>query len=556
MTIRPLRGIDSPTSNLETRPTSHELTAADGPRFEAQPPTPAERLHEFGKMLRRRWRLVALVVFLTTLAALVTSLSAPNQYDATAKLLLRDDEPIDTLLDRASGGGATDPERETNTKVALIRLETVADRVAKRLHVDLTSAELLDKVTAEVEGNSDIVGITVRDRDQRRAARIANGFAAEYVAFRRKSARANLDEAAALARNRLRSLTDEERASAEGRQLEARLRELEIASSLQTGGAEIVRRAAVPTSVATPRPLRTGLVGVMFGVLLGIALAAVREFVDRRLRDETQAQALFELPILATIPKPSRSSSAVILNGDREIEEGYGTLAANVVFANRARQLGVLLITSPRSGDGKTSATFGLARALRTLGQRVIVVEADLHHPRFVQVWNIEQRGGLSSLLAGVGELKNELIALDIHGEKRVTNGKAPGASFSVLPAGPVPPNPSAMLSRPVMGSIIEQCRHLADVVLIDTAPVGLVHDPLTLVNHVDGVLVVARLHHTTKDAARQTLRLLGQVGTRILGVVLTGGERTPGYYGDPDYRHFGRPQEKNETRKARAAAS
>jgi Mrp family chromosome partitioning ATPase len=75
------------------------------------------------------------------------------------------------------------------------------------------------------------------------------------------------------------------------------------------------------------------------------------------------------------------------------------------------------------------------------------------------------------------------------------------------------------------------------------------VHDPLTLVNHVDGILLVARLHWTTKDATRRTLRLLGQVSSRILGVVLTGGERTPGYYGDPDYRHYGRPKPKEEVR-------
>lgn len=529
--------------------TSETATAAGAPSGDRQPATPAERLYEFGKMVRRRWQLIAAVAALTTAAALLISLTSTSQYDATAKLLLRTNEPIDTLLDRPSGGGPVDPERETNTKVALIKLETVADRVATKLGLRVTAQELLDQVTAKIEGTSDIVAITVRDPEPRRAARIANSFAQEYVAFRRQSARASIDEAADLARSRLDSLDAQARVSEEGRQLEARLRELEIAASLQTGGAEIVRRAAVPTSVASPRPVRTALLGVFLGLALGIGFAASREFLDRRLRDEMQAQALFELPILATIPKPLRSSNSVILNGDREINEGYGTLAANVVFANRARQLGVLMITSPRSGDGKTSATLGLARALRTLGQRVIVVEADLHHPRFVQVWNIEQRGGLSSLLAGVGKLTTELVALDTSGEKRATNGKPGGASLSVLPAGPVPPNASAMLSRPVMAKILEDCRAAADVVLIDTAPVGLVHDPLTLVNHVDGVIVVARLHHTTKDAARQTVRLLGQVGARVLGVVLTGGERTPGYYGDADYRHYGRPQSQVEAR-------
>lgn len=130
------------------------------------------------------------------------------------------------------------------------------------------------------------------------------------------------------------------------------------------------------------------------------------------------------------------------------------------------------------------------------------------------------------------------------------------GAAFEVLPAGPVPPNAGAMLSRPVMGRILDECRQYADVVLIDTAPVGLVHDPLTLVNHVDGVILVSRIGQTTKDAARQTVHNLRQVSASVLGVVLTGGERLAGYYGDADSRHYGRPQSKRKrARKPKAEA-
>ena len=508
--------------------------------------SPGERLREFVAMLRRNWRLIACITLLTTGAALAVSLSSTEKYDATAKLLLRESEPIDALLARPGGGTAQDPERETNTKVALIKLETVADRVNRRLRLQRPASELLAQVNTEVEGTSDIVSITARDRSPRRAADIATAFAQEYVAFRRESARGSLNEAADLARSRLASLSVEERTSPEGRQLEARLRELEIASALQTGGAEIVRRAAVPTDAAVPRPFLTALLGLLLGLVLATAVAVVRELLDRRLKDEEEAQAAFGLPILATIPKPQRASDVAILPGEHELDEAYGTLAANVVFSNRGAERRVLLISSPRSGDGKTSVTFGLARALTTLGQRVIAVEADLHHPRFVQICEIDQPGGLSSLLAGVGQLEDELVTVDVAGR---TRGDSDGASsrtaFQVLPAGPVPPNAGAMLSRPVMGRILDECREHADVVLIDTAPVGLVHDPLTLVNHVDDVILVSRLGYTTKDAARQTLRSLRAVSAGVLGVVLTGGERIAGYYGNADSRHYGRPRSK-----------
>lgn len=105
------------------------------------------------------------------------------------------------------------------------------------------------------------------------------------------------------------------------------------------------------------------------------------------------------------------------------------------------------------------------------------------------------------------------------------------------------------MLSRPAMGKILQECRQHADVVLVDTAPVGLVHDPLTLLNHVDDVVLVSRLGRTSRDAARRTLRTLGQVNASVLGVVLTGGERVVGYYGDADSRHYGRPTGKPKRR-------
>ncbi len=505
-----------------------------------QVPTPGERVRQFARTLRRHWLLMAAVTILVTGAALAVTLASTKQYEATAKLLLRDDEPIDALLDRASV--PADPERETNTKVALIKLETVADRVRDKLGLQASGEEVLTKVTTEVEGNSDIVLITAQDEDPRRSAAIANEFASEYVDFRQQSARAGIDQAANLARSRLQSMTPEQRTSEEGRQLEARLRELEIAASLQTGGAEVVRRASVPTSAANLGPLRMGILAAFLGMALAVGVALLLEFLDRRIRDEDEAQAVLKVPLLATIPRPPRDDHGTGVGGDKHQQEACGTLAANVLFSSRGRELDAVLITSPGAGDGKTSLVFGLARALTLLGQSVIAIEADLRHPRFVQVCNLQQQGGLSSVLAGVGRLDHELVDVDAWtlGE-RSEDGRKRGAFFSVLPAGPVPPTASGMLSRPAMREVVADCRRRADIVLIDSAPVGLVHDPITLVNVVDATILVSRLNWTTRDAARRALRLLSQVDAPLLGVALTGTARQGSYYGDSDYRHFGR---------------
>jgi Mrp family chromosome partitioning ATPase len=104
--------------------------------------------------------------------------------------------------------------------------------------------------------------------------------------------------------------------------------------------------------------------------------------------------------------------------------------------------------------------------------------------------------------------------------------------TFHVLPAGPVPPNPQALLARPMMTHVIEDARAMADVVLVDVPPLGTVNDPITLANLVDGVVLVAHVGRTTRDASRRTLRLLSNVDARMLGVVVTGAAPGEGYYG------------------------
>ncbi len=491
------------------------------------PRSPAERLREYLRIARRRWAVLVAVTGIVTAVALVASLTGTEKYDASAVLLLRDDEPIDSILGRDSS--VSDPERQTNTQIGLIKLETVAEGVKEQLKLDVPTDQLLEQVTTEVEGNSDLVSVTVRDEDPRQAAAIATAFAEEYVSFRQESARASLGEAAQLARNRLDSLSSADRLSTEGQQLEAQLRELEIASSLQTGGVEVVRRASVPSDAAVPRPLLSTFIGLMVGLGLALLIVVLLEFLDRRLKDEDEAQAAVELPLVAQIPRPARGRDDT--GRDRAQEEAFASLAANLLFSSRESHIASLMVTSPGAGDGKTTMTLGVARALATLGKRVIAIEADLRHPRFAERLGLPRNSGFAGLSAGVTTLESALVAIDAETMRARSGRFDEGVSFAVLPAGPPLATPQGILSGPMMGQIVAECRSLADLVLIDTPPIGVVHDAITLAGLVDAALLVARLNWTTKDAARKSQRILRQLDLRVLGVALTGTGRSESYY-------------------------
>jgi capsular polysaccharide biosynthesis protein len=489
--------------------------------------SPAERLREYLRVARRRWVVLATVTGIVAVVALGISLTSAKKYDATAVLLLREVEPVNSILGNSTS--VSDPERESNTQIGLIKLDPVAEGVKEELDLKTSTSELLEQVSTEFQGNSDLVSITVRDEDPRLAAEIANGFATQYVTFRRETARASLEEAAELARNRLESLSPEDRVST-GPQLEARLRELEIASSLQTGGVEVVRRASVPTSPAVPRPLLSTFIGLLVGFALAVLIVILLEFADRRIKDEDTAQELFELPLLARIPRPARAGRTSTARGDRLREEAFASLAANLLFLERGGHGSALLVTSPGAADGKTTVTLGLARALATLNKRVIAVEADLRQPRFSERLRLDSEPGFAGVAAGAVDLDGALVEIDAEAMSPRIPGSA-GPSFTVLQAGPPLASPQMVLSRPTTGEIVTECRAHADFVLVDAPPVGVVHDAITLASFVDAVMLVARLNWTTKDVARESLRILRQLDLDVLGLVLAGTERSENYY-------------------------
>jgi Mrp family chromosome partitioning ATPase len=491
--------------------------------------SPAERLREYLRVARRRWVALAVVTGIVTVVALLVSLTGTKEYDATAVLLLREVEPVDSILGNSSS--VSDPERESNTQIGLIKLDAVAEGVKSQLDLSTPTDDLLDQVTTEFQGNSDLVSVTARDQSPRLAAAIANAFAREYVSFRQETARASLEEAATLARNRLESLDPEDLASTEGRQLEARLRELEIASSLQTGGVEVVRQASVPVSPAVPRPMLSTIIGLIAGFGLAVMLVILLEFADRRLKDEDEAQEILELPLLARIPRPARGGRQVASHRDRLGEEAFSSLAANLLFLDRESRGSALVITSPGAGDGKTTVTLGLARALSTLSKRVIAVEADLRHPRFAERLGLGPEPGFAGVAANAVAFDEAMVEVDTETMRVRSAGPSGGPSFAVLQAGPPLAAPQMVLSQPATGRILAECRDRADFVLVDTPPIGVVHDAITLANFVDGVVLVARLNWTTKDVARESLRILRQLDLQVLGLALTGTDRSENYY-------------------------
>jgi capsular exopolysaccharide synthesis family protein len=168
----------------------------------------------------------------------------------------------------------------------------------------------------------------------------------------------------------------------------------------------------------------------------------------------------------------------------------------------------VILVTSSQAGEGKTATTSNIAVVSAQAGKRVLLIDADMRKPQIHHRFNISNLNGLSSVL-----IKDRTL------EECIVPAVTP--NLFLLPSGPIPPNPSEMLSSQTFLDLIEQCRNEYDFIVLDSPPVLAVADAMILTRAVDGTVVVVDAQQTSRGLAQKAVESLRQVNARILGVVL-----------------------------------
>jgi capsular exopolysaccharide synthesis family protein len=313
--------------------------------------------------------------------------------------------------------------------------------------------------------------------------------------------------------------------------LSTRLKETQVSSSLLLSNISVVDRADVPVKRSGPRTGLNLVIGCLVGLLGGVILAFLFEYLDTSIRDPREIETMLRVPTLGLVPTrsalqahldggplgsgvgPSGGHGAFALVSHQAtssiLAEAFRNLRTSVVYATPDRPPKTMLVTSLQQQDGKTSVSTNCAITLAQLGMGdVLLVDADMRHPDLHGILGVPQTPGLSDLLVG-GIGVTEVI--------RPT--RIPG--LFVIPAGPVPTNPTELLFSPrftqALAALGERFAHI----VIDTPPMLGVSDTLVLAPRVEGVILVLRHGHTGRDAAQRAVQMLGSVRARLLGVVL-----------------------------------
>lgn len=537
------------------------------------PTTEVDLRSYLGSLRRRKWTIVATTVLVVG-AALALSYSKTPLYQARAELL------VERSHADLSGGDASrmvyvDPDRMLATEIKRLRGERIRQLVRDRLGYPAP-------VSARPSKTEDVISLTAVDEDPQRAQTIANTYAHVYREYKtqatataldrlvrqRQDVQAELDQIDA--RVNAAPVADRPaRAAAASAQreplvntlsvLRQQISRLQLANSLVPGGVEVLSEAKVPAGPFEPTPVRTGILALVVGLMLGAGLALVFDLLDESIDDkEDLERAAPGVAVLGLIPagagwrkrrrrKANRRAAKrrrrpVSVTSLQEpaspMAEAYRSLRTSIQFASADPELDVIQVTSPAAQEGKTTTVANLAVALAQAGERVIVVCCDLRRPSLHELFGLSNHVGFTSVWLGHVSLSGALQ-------------RVPGVErLRLLASGPLPPNPSEVVSGWRAEDILKELAAEGDVVLIDSPPVLPVSDAVALSNKVKGTVVVASAGDTTRRDLRRSLELLRQVNASVVGVVLNGVSQE-GSYG---YRYDYAPKKAARGREASLA--
>ena len=514
-------------------------------------------LNDYLKVLRERWWVIVVCVLVILVAVMVQSYRQTPQYSATAKIV-RQQGSLESALFGTQFLQYSDPVRALQTAASTVTVEGVATLVKQELNSQRSLTELSGMVTATPDTKSDVISIAAVGTSAGETADVANSFARQFITYSADADKQAIGLAQRVVQKQIDAMSAGELASNSGLLLVSRLEELAIIQELQTGGYNVSQPATAPGAPFSPQPFRNGVLALAVGLVLGLGLAFLLEYLDKRIKDEETMEREFGLPILATVPVvggkwqdiPKGRSDIAIGFAEKQspMIESFRTLRSNLQYFSVDKELRTVLITSSLPREGKTTTTINLGLSLALAGFRVIVVEADLRRPMIHKYLKLSNDVGVSSLLAGTHTFTEamQLVRVDDYMPDTTRRRTHAGAdallmqkNFYCITSGPLPPNPSELVGSLKMQELLRQAADNADYVLVDTPPLLVVADTLSLAPKVDGVLLTARLFNTTRDEAQASVALLERVGAHAIGVVAGGVKMHRSYYRKGYYKGY-----------------
>ena len=487
-------------------------------------------------------------------AAYVSANRETPMYSASATMLISPGQAVTSAVDINSLRAT---EYLAGTYPRLITNADMHERVADALGLD----EVPGSISASAVEGSQLVTVTVTDTDPDRAALVANTVVTEFQRYSEEQAQERADTARSLMDNQIDAIDtriaeidarlDELDTAANRddpqaqREIEALTQErgslstskVELNTNAVTIGAQTIAAspsvepagsAVAPEQPFSPQPRRSALLGLFVGLLLGVGLVALLEFLDNTVKPEQNLQALAGAPLLATIPalnklQPGGGQVYSMAQPQSGAAEAIRLLRTNLEFASATAEIDSITVTSPGAGEGKSTTVANLGVVMAQAGLNTVVIDGDLRKPTQARIFGVQNNTGLTTLLTHPDE----------DWQDAAQKVALPG--LRLIPSGPLPPNPSDLVSSARFEQLLSRIAADVDLVIVDSPPVLAASDALAIARHTDGVFVVCHSHRTRTDSLRHAAHLIHHGGIRLVGIVLNRqrGQQGASYYGE-----------------------
>jgi capsular exopolysaccharide synthesis family protein len=484
-------------------------------------------LRSYAQLVRKRKWWVIGFALVGLAVSLAISFTESKEYTASAQVLVQSSS-------QASALGSTQQPVTTTDVQTMLQLVTSAP-VTKVVQEKLGHAP---SVAAAEVAQTNVISITAVAATPAEAATVANAYAKAFVNYQQTVAINNLTQAEAQLRGQIKSITKQikqlratsgtasEQSALVNQEavLNEQLTQMQVNSSGETSGLVLVTPAQPPAGPSSPKPTEDGLLGLVAGLILGLAAAFIRESVDDAVATKETAEEFGGATVLAAVPMVSswkKRDKPLVVSLARPMSpaaEAYRSLRTSLQFARQERDLHTILVTSPAAAEGKTSTLSNLGAMFAQAGQRVVLVSCDLRKPRLGQFFGIDEKAGLTTAI--LGEQPVEELVQAVPGDDNLW----------LLGAGELPPNPAELLNGRRIQEVFAALRELFDLVLIDSPPVLPVTDSVLLAKDADATLLIVAAGQTSRGDLQRAAEKLAQVNARVVGMVLNETTRQGGY--------------------------
>lgn len=444
-------------------------------------------------LLQKAWIIALVSVVCAILILSITYFFITPQYQAKAMFYVNNSSiSVGNSSLSISSGDLVTSRNLVDSYIVILKSRETLISVIDYAGVGRTYAQLKGMISAAAVNETEIFEVVVTSPDPYEAERIANAVA--YILPKR------------------------------------------INSIIEGTSAKIVDAAVVPTSPSSPSFVTNTLMGFLLGFVMTAGLIVLKEIFDVTIRREEDVAQISKLPILASVPdmmSPTKSGYYYGKSGNKKktpqktfrdtdmigdeipfaAAEAYKLLRTKVQFSFADdSNCHVIGVSSALSGEGKSTTSVNLAHALAQLNRKVLLVDCDLRRPSVAAKLRIKQEHGLSSYLTKQSAIEEVVQEYTFKH----------GVTFTVVPAGPVPPNPTELLNSSRMARFMERYARNFDYVILDLPPVEEVSDALVAAKLADGVLLAVRQDYCNRVALEDTIRQFEFVNGRILGLLMT----------------------------------